>query len=286
MSGCHRVLVVEDEKSTADDLCDIVRTLDCDPVVFDNAEEARAELDRAAICFAVLDLQVKVSPDSIRGNVAAGLGLVREVRSRYPDHLGTCYRVPIIVVSGHAKEAEPAVQVMKDGADDVLQKPLEVVAVTARLRQALVRSGRTTHAECAPSKGRPGAPQLVISIPGDREKRRTRVDIGSRSVSLTNANLWVLLHLIVARLKGSKVHKVDLGARDDQGFKGISVLRDALVPALGQGVDIVVNEHGGEYWLREDVTVGACAIDALLEIGDHRITELAQQLRGLLDPKG
>lgn len=280
MSGRHRVLVVEDEKATAEDLCEIVRALDGDPIVFDNAADALAELDRTTICFAVLDLQIKVSRDSIRGTVAAGTGIVREVRRRYPDYVGGFHSVPIIVVSGHAKEADPAVQVMKDGADDVLQKPLEEVLMTARLREALQRAGRLKHIQCPAPTPLANGPNLVISIPGDRTKTRTRVNIGAGTTTLTNANLRLLLQLMIAKVKGTRVHKADLGYESDQGFKQAAVLRDALVPALGEGVNILVNEHGGEYWLRDDVTVGECAFDALFKLGDHKIKELALALRG------
>lgn len=284
MSGRHRVLVVEDDAATAEDICEIIRTLDSDPIVFDNAKEAQAELDRAPICFAVLDLEVKVSPDSLKGNVAAGLSLVREVRSRYPDHAGKCFRVPIVVVSGHARDAEPAVRLMKDGADDVIQKPLNVLVVTERLQQVLAGSGRTTHGECGRVGGASTA-GVVISIPGERRRKRTKVDIDGRTAWLRDADLWVLLHLAVANEEGRRVHKQDLGARSDQGFRGISELRSALAPALEGHGDIIENDHSGTYWLREDVKFGACSVDALIGIGTKRITDLAEALRAIRDPK-
>lgn len=286
MTCRHRVLVVEDEKATAEDLCEIVRALDGEPIVFDNAADARAELDRTTICFAVLDLQIKVSPESLRGTVAAGFSIVREVRRRYPDYVGGFHSVPIIVVSGHEKEADPAVQVMKDGADDLLQKPLEEVIVTARLREALERVGRLSHSQCTPPTTRLStSPTLVISIPGERGKTRTRVNIGAGTTMLTNANLRLLLRLMIAKVNGARVHKADLGYESDQGFKQATVLRDALLPALGEGNDILVNEHGGEYWLRDDVTIGECAFDTLLKLRDNEINVLALELQEALPGK-
>ena len=75
------------------------------------------------------------------------------------------------------------------------------------------------------------------------------------------------------------VHKRELGASDDRGFKGVSVLRAALAPALPAGVDIVGNDYHGYYFLTDRVVIGACDIDALMAIGDRDITELAQALR-------
>src|SRR5262245_37023204 len=120
---------------------------------------------------------------------------------------------------------------MRDGADDVLQKPLEEVHVTARLREALERAGRLTHDQCTAPTTPASGPKLVISIPGERTRTRTRVNIGTRTTTLANANLRLLLRLMIAKVKGVRVHKVDLGYESEQGFKQASVLRDALVPA-------------------------------------------------------
>ena len=151
--------------------------------------------------------------------------------------------------------------------------------------EALERVGRLKHSQCSPPTRLATAPTLVVSIPGERTKTRTRVNIGTGTTTLTNANLRLLLRLMIAKVKGARVHKVDLGYESDQGFKQAAVLRDALVPALGEGVNILVNEHGGEYWLRDDVTIGECAFDTLLKLGDHDIKELALALRGALAGK-
>jgi DNA-binding response OmpR family regulator len=285
MTSRHRTLVVEDDKPTADDLEELVRSLDCDPIVVDNKKDARAVLERETICFALLDLQIKLEPDSLRGNVEAGTTLVREVRRRYPDHAGGCYRMPILVVSGYAREADRAVQVMKDGADDVIQKPLDTRLVAERVHHFLQRSGRSDHTACPALAPRSPAAGLVISVLGERDRRRTKIAIGTTTIKLTDSDLRVLLHLIVAKLARTKVHKADLGATDDQGFKGISELRHAIGPALGEDVDIIDNDYHGNYSLTDDVTIGRCDIGKLIEIGDSKISELAEKLRGYQDPK-
>ena len=118
----------------------------------------------------------------------------------------------------------------------------------------------------------------MIAIPGDRIKRRTRVTIASKSVDLPDASLKVLLRLMRAQRKGKPVHKIDLGATAEQGFKGISTLRNELKPALG-GVDIITNDYHGNYSLVDDVKIGECAVDKLLKIGDRTISQLATELR-------
>ena len=281
MTSRHRVLVVEDDRPTADDLVDLLRSLDCEPVVVDNKRVALARLQQETFCLALFDLQIKIEPDSIKGHIEAGRSLVREARKLYPDHAGPCYRLPILVVSGYAREVGSAVEVMKDGADDVIQKPLDSREVSSSVRQALERSGRASHQSCAampsPAPAPPGA--IVLAIPGDHERRRTRVLVGAKALSLTDASLRVLLHLVVGKVTGEKVHKTELGARTDQGFRGISVLRDVLKPALGEGVDIIKNDHQGYYWLVDDVVIGDCDPDKLSALGDAKITALAERLR-------
>lgn len=281
MTEPHRVLIVEDDRPTADDLADILRSLDCEPVIVDNKRDALAALRRESFCFAVLDLQIKMERGSIKGHDEFGRSLVREVRALYPDHAGRGYRLPILVVSGFAREVNSAVEVMKDGADDVIQKPFDGREVSASVRQALERSGRASHRSCLAQPGRASGPpgSLVLSIPADREGRRTRVAFGAASVDLTDASLRVLLFLVAGKLAGQKVHKTELGARADQGFRGISVLREALKPALGAGVDIIENDQHGHYWLVDDLAIGECDYERLAALGDSQITELAERIR-------
>lgn len=282
MTEPHRVLIVEDDRPTADDLADILRAIDCEPVIVDNKRDALTVLRREAFCLAVLDLQIKMERGSIKGHDEFGRSLVREVRALFPDHAGRGFRLPILVVSGFAREVNSAVEVMKDGADDVIQKPFDSRDVSSSVREALERSGRASHRACAALPGRAAsgpAGGLVLSIPGDREGRRTRVAFGAASVDLTDASLRVLLYLVAGKLSGEKVHKTDLGARADQGFRGISVLRDALKPALGAGVDIIENDQHGHYWLVDDVSIGECEHDKLVALGDSQITALAERIR-------
>lgn len=284
MNERHRALIVEDDRTTAEDLAEILKSLGCDSVIADNKRDALAALQEKVFCFILLDLEIKGDPDSIKGHTEHGNSLLREIRRIHADHSGLCYWLPVLIVSGFAREVSAAVDVMKDGADDIIQKPFIARDISAKIRGALERSGRTTHSLC----GEKPAPRvtdagkgILLTIPGDQIRRRTRVVVGSRSVNLTNSSLKVLLALMVAHETGKDVHKRDLGARDDQGFKGISLLRAALQPALGEGIDIIDNDYHGNYRLKDEVRIGSCDTEKLAEIGDRRITELAQQLRRL-----
>jgi DNA-binding response OmpR family regulator len=186
----------------------------------------------------------------------------------------------VLIVSGFAREVNEAVDVMKDGASDVIQKPLNSWQVSERIRQAFQVSGRQTHDRChEPPKRRMNLKDgVVIAIPGERIGRRTRVTIAGKPLDLADASLKVLLHLMLARRKGVPVNKVDLGGIDGQGFKGISILRNELKPVLGD-IEIIKNLYHGDYSFVNDVTVGECALNKLLKIGDRTISSLAEQLQ-------
>jgi DNA-binding response OmpR family regulator len=288
MIGHHLALIVEDDGTLAEDLAEILSSFACDSIIADNKRDAVASIRSNAFCFVLLDLEIKLEPDSIKGHTEHGNSLLREIRQLHADHTGRCYWLPILVVSGFAREVAAAVEVMKDGASDVIHKPFVGREVSETIRRALEHSGRATHDRCA-KKPAPRALDadegLVLTIPGDRVRQRTLVRVGSRSVPLTDGSMRVLLHLMVGRVAGKAVHKRDLGASDDKGFKGISVLRDALKGALPDGADIIGNDYHGNYRLTDDVTIGSCNTEKLVEIADQRITDLAQQLRRRLDAR-
>ena len=281
MTTRHRALIVEDDEATVEDLGEILRSVGCDHVAVPSFEEALEALRGSAFCFILLDLQIKRSPDAIRGHVEHGNALLREIRQMYPQHTGRAFWLPVIVVSGFANEVSAAVDVMKDGAGDVVHKPLKSREVSEAVRRALERSGRSTHDRCKPippdSVTEPAA-DVVLAIPGDRIRRRTRVTVGQKNLELTDGSLRILLRLLVAHREGKGVHKIDLGANADQGFRGISVLREALKGALPAGVDIIDNDYQGTYTLTNNVVVGACNADKLRAIGDRVISELADKL--------
>jgi DNA-binding response OmpR family regulator len=280
----HVGLIVEDDPAMAEDLAEILRSLDCELVAVDNKRDALAALHNTSFCFVLLDLHIKRDGESIRGHFEHGRSLLREMRAMYSDHTGAGYSLPIVVVSGHAREVDTAVEVMRDGADHVIQKPIRGGAVSDAVKACLERSGRASHELCAAATARHAETTqgLVLSITGTRTGRRTRIMIGTRTADLPNRSLRVLLHLVIAKLADRSVHKTELGGRDDQGFKGVSELRDDLKPALADGTNIIVNLYHGYYRLTDQVAIGPCDIAALVAIDEAPITELARELERLL----
>ena len=288
MKERHLALIVEDDGELAGELAEIVKSLEADSRIVDNKRDAVAALRNNQFCFILLDLQIKGEPDSIKGHIEHGNSLLREIRQMHADHTGHCHWLPVLIVSGFVREVPAAVDVMKDGADDVIQKPFNGRDVSSKIRLALERSGRATHDLCgegpvprAPSAGT----SVLLVIPGDRKGRRTRVVVGGTNAWLPDRSLKVLLHLMVAHEKGEGVHKRNLGATGDQGFKGISELRQLLKPALGENVDIIDNDQHGNYCLTEIVNIGDCDSERLAKLRDATITRLARDLAERLDAR-
>jgi DNA-binding response OmpR family regulator len=280
MKEHHIALVVEDDKEIAEELAEILSSLDCRAVVTDNREDALAKLENKSFCLILLDLQIKKAVDSLKGHVEYGKALLRSIREKHHDHNGTTFCLPVIIVSGFARERDEAVDVMKDGASQVIHKPFDSRQISEQLRQALEDSGRKTHKRCQEpiqAQSLNLKDGITIAIPGDRIGRRTRVSIGAKTIELPDFILKVLLHLIVAHRKGEPVNKRDMGATDDQGFKGISVLQSELKPILGT-TKIIKNHYHGNYSFEPGVKIGACAVAKLLEIGDKTISDLAKLL--------
>lgn len=288
MAGRHQVLIVEDDKATADDLVEVLGSIGCDCLAVASHQEALQALRQTSFCLILLDLQIKYASDAIKGHVEHGKALLREIRQMHGDHSGLPYWLPVLIVSGFASEVPAAVEVMKDGASDVIQKPLSSQEISDKVRRALEASGRLTHDCCGekpPQQLANPNEDVVVSIPGDRVRRRTWVMIGRTRLELTDSSLRLLLHLMVAHGDGGGVHKTDLGANAEQGFKGISNLRSELKPALGPDVNIIANDYHGTYSLTDSVRIGACDINKLLAIGDATISELAHRLANQLQTR-
>jgi DNA-binding response OmpR family regulator len=286
MKERHIALIVEDDAETAEDLVEILKSIDCQSVVVDNVEDAETALQNRSFCLILLDLEIKGRADSIKGHVEHGRSLLRTIRTKHGEHNGNCFSLPVLIVSGFAREVDSAVDVMKDGASDVIQKPLESSGVSGKIRHALQKSGRPSHDACGhlPRPRRANLEDgIVLAVPGDRIRRRTRITVSGNPVDLTDASLKIFLHLLVALQDGAVVNKADFGASAEQGFKGVSILRAELKLALGD-LNIVENRYHGDYCFLDGVTIGGCAYDKLRQIGDAAISELAERLEKHLSP--
>lgn len=290
MTAKHLVLIVEDEPEIAGELEKITRALNCEPLVIDNQEQAFAAIKEQRVCLVLLDLNIKFTPDNMAGHVEAGRNLLRDIRRLHPELVGRCHRLPVLVISGNTGEVEIAVDVMDDdGADRVIRKMMfKSDEVSEHMRRLLERSGRSTHEMCAQNIILPppvAGERLLLVIPGDRVRRTTRVFLGGKGALLSNRCLNVLLELVAAKLSdpaACSVHKTDLGGSEEKGFKGVADLRKELRVATGEGVDVILNVHGGTYRLVDEIEIGHIDTDKLIAIDDEDITDVSERIADLI----
>ena len=151
MTGQHIALIVEDEPEMAEEIADLVRSFGHTSIHVETKDDALARLDSGQFCYVLLDMQIKADRDSIKAHVWAGMTLLEEIRRRFPGRATTdMHHLPVLVVSGHAKEHEDVVKAFQAGADDFLRKPLSLgnQDIGAKIRHCLGRAGRTKHGDC------------------------------------------------------------------------------------------------------------------------------------------
>src|SRR5262249_25769784 len=114
--------------------------------------EALAIVSGGDFCYVLLDLEIKLNADSIKPRVEAGQALLERVRELYAARVDRHWHcLPVIVVSGHAKEHAHVVRAFKTGVDDFVTKPLgeNHPSLEEKIRECLRASGRESHARCA-----------------------------------------------------------------------------------------------------------------------------------------
>ncbi len=75
------------------------------------------------------------------------------------------------------------------------------------------------------------------------------------------------------------VHKNDLGAKTEQGYKGISRLKDEVRGHLPKKTEFVENNNSGSYRLNPAVSISEIDFRALESHWDARVTKLAVEIR-------
>ena len=297
----HVALVVEDDLELADEVKDLLRSLGHDVIHVPTQEEALELLETEEFCFALLDLQIKVSPDSIKPRVEAGKTLMKRIRERYPrrnsdDH----HYLQILTMSGYIKETPDVVLLLQGGADDFISKPLSsnTPSISTKIDECLQKSGRRNHSDCAVMSelaqqgGRHQAGDVHhpvalkrphLTIPGIQKGKRTEVCIGDRSVFLTNASFLILMKLIALRIgKGDDwANKSDLDKSAAEGWKGVSRLNAEIRPFLPENTDIHENNKKGGYRLNQSIEPNGLDHDQLARHWYFEVKTLSKDIKQL-----
>lgn len=147
----HTALVVEDEHDMAIEIGDLLSSMGYNHVSADNLADARRLLGERDFCFVLLDLQIKPEKYSIRPRIEAGMTFLRALREMHPRRSANdMHLLPVIVVSGHAKEHEDIVRAFQAGANDFVRKPLGQFGqdLSAKIMTCLERAGHRHHDAC------------------------------------------------------------------------------------------------------------------------------------------
>lgn len=151
MVGPHIALIVEDEPEMAAELTELVRSFGHGSVHAENKTDALAHIAGGGFCYVLLDMQIKTDRGSIKSYVSAGVALLEEIRRRFPHRASTdMHLLPVLVVSGHAKEHDNVVRAFQRGADDFIRKPLSLDGqnLETNIRHCLEQAGRAGHGSC------------------------------------------------------------------------------------------------------------------------------------------
>lgn len=162
------VHIVDDDEGMRESLVFLLRTAQIEAEAFASAPSFLASLPDTRLSCVITDVRM---PEM------SGLDLLRRLREMKID-------VPVIVITGHG-DVPLAVEAMKFGAMDFLEKPFDDEALLASVRSALTRQQ------------------------GDAKRHAERVEIEGRIAALSNRERDVLGGLVAGR--ANKQIAYDLG---------------------------------------------------------------------------
>ena len=231
MDGAHTILLVEDDDATRTFLADNLTAEGFDMLVADCVRDGRRLLEAKFPDLVVVDV---VLPD------AAGLDLVREVRSADGIASRLDPHTPVLVVSGRSSELD-RLRGFERGADDYVVKPFSYSEVRARI-EALLR-----RANLRPGQGKLRVGALQIDPPSRDVRLR------GRPVVLSQKEFALLRTLAT---EPTRVFTKEELLRNVWGFRALGSTRTLdshacrLRQKLGRGGDrFVLNVWGVGYRL-------------------------------------
>ncbi|MDL2258965.1 response regulator transcription factor [Eubacteriales bacterium OttesenSCG-928-K08] len=122
--AANRILIVEDDKGISDTIALNLRYVGYEYEVFDNGSEAAAYLENDhSFDLALLDIMLP--------------GIDGFELFSYMEQ----YNIPVIYMTAKT-DSESEVRGLRDGAEDYIVKPFEVVTLLVRIEKVLMRTGR------------------------------------------------------------------------------------------------------------------------------------------------
>lgn len=186
MAVQHIVHVVDDDRAVRDSLSFLMKSVGFESMAYDSAEAflAKADLNRPG-CLIV----------DIRMQGMSGLELQQLLNERSS-------KLPVIIITGHG-DVPMAVQAMKAGAVDFLEKPYDNQLLIARIRQCLQQISKEQDKENRVAKEKSRLAQLTprelevmkLLVAGKHNKAiADDLDISVRTAEAHRAKVMKKLH--------------------------------------------------------------------------------------------
>jgi CheY-like chemotaxis protein len=299
MAARHTILVVEDDADMAAQLGEVLDSIGYDHTHVATKLDALRIAEQGGFCCVLLDLGIKANPDSIKPHIEAGLTTLEGIRALYPRrNEQDKHCLQIIIVSGHAKEIDYVVKTLQADANDFIAKPVTESRRSLKevIHEALRKSGRESHERCAlvmreaRASSIPAAPgvaatgaRLRLAVTGQPQRKKTIVHLGGQPVPLNTGPFVMLLRLVAGRLSTSEgwVHRDQLGAKTEQGWKGVSRLKQELRPHLPKQAEVVENDGMGSYRLQTGIGIEEIDLPSLEAHWHGEVRKLAIEIRRL-----
>jgi DNA-binding NtrC family response regulator len=195
------VLVVDDERDSAEVLCDLLMSRQNDAVAVERGDLALQKLDEGDFDVVITD---------VRMDGMSGIELCQRVRGSHPD-------VPVLVVTGQA-DVETAVAALRAGAWDFVTKPLNADHVMAAVARAIEH--RRTRSEVRRLRKALAATRPIKEIIGDSPSLRSVTELVGR---IADGDATVLItgeSGTGKELVAQAVH--NLGPRKDEPFVAVN----------------------------------------------------------------
>jgi DNA-binding NtrC family response regulator len=195
------VLVVDDERDSAEVLCDLLVSRQNDAVAVDRGDAALQKLDEGDFDVVITD---------VRMDGMSGIELCQKVRASHPDF-------PVMVITGQA-DVETAVAALRAGAWDFVTKPLNADHVMAAVARAI--DHRRTRSEVRRLRKALAATRPIKEIIGDSASVRGVTELVGR---IADGDATVLItgeSGTGKELVAQAVHS--LGPRKDEPFVAVN----------------------------------------------------------------
>ncbi|MCL2648725.1 MAG: response regulator [Phycisphaerales bacterium] len=131
----HKALVIEDDPTIAQEVADILASLEHGHDFASDQETARQRIETNGYDYVLLELEIPIRQGSGLSRVQNGINLLDQIRAS--SHMR---HTPIIVMTDHGSDGPKlAVRLMKKGAVDFVNKPFKDGALDRAILDALGR---------------------------------------------------------------------------------------------------------------------------------------------------